>query len=314
MAALYPSRSAPLAIALFGVATNLVFATQVLGTSRSFKWETESEWETSMGNSGIDGIKVILGLLLIYFTSAASISALAFVGIAKNKSHYVRFYRDYFIADFSFCTFFTLVTIYGVYHTSAHATVCEELSRHPDLMREVLEMGLSVENCEQWLERAVLGFVAFMIILVIIRLYFLLSISNYYSHLVRYQELETILPTCRNVPRTQSTSRSKNGKTSTRQRIFFLSQSPFYPVPVTEADDEPIVYAPIPLSALPEDVVRDLKESAPEAWVSQLESSSCEHRLHRHQHHHHQRRSHGPGEISLPIRPNEGLLPESIKA
>jgi len=275
-----------------------------------------------MGNWGIDGIKLIWGLLLSYFASAATISTVGFMGIAKNKPSFVRFYRDYSIADFSFCSFFTLVTIYGAFRTSANATVCEELSHHPDLMREVLEMGLSVENCEQWLERAVLGFVAFMIILVIIRLYFLLSIANYYSHLIRHQLIATVLPTYRDLPNgSQSNPRGK----PTRQRVFLLSRSPFFPEPLSEGNDEPIVYAPIPLSSLPEEVVQDLKESASEAWVSHMEpssASSCGHRSqrhhqHGHNHHHHplSRRSaslqssQGRIEISPPIQPEEGSLP-----
>jgi len=271
-----------------------------------------------MGNWGIDGIKLIWGLLLSYFASAASISTVGFIGIAKNKPSFVRFYRDYSIADFSFCTFFTLVTIYGAFHTSASATVCEELSHHPDLMREVLEMGLSVENCEQWLERAVLGFVAFMIILVIIRLYFLLSIANYYLHLVRHQLKTTPLPTYRDLP--------SGSQSNSRQRVFLLSRSPFYPMPLTEANDEPIVYAPIPLSSLPEEVVQDLKETASEAWVSHMEpssSSSCGHRSQRHHQHGHHNQHHplsrrstsvhsaqGRIEICPPVQPEEVLLPE----
>jgi hypothetical protein len=240
----------------------------------------------------------------------------------RTNHRFVRFYRDYSIADFSFCTFFTMITIYGAFHTSASATVCEELSHHPDLMREVLEMGLSVENCEQWLERAVLGFVAFMIILVIIRLYFLLSIANYYSHLVRHQLSTMVLPTYRDLPNgSQSNSRGK----PTRQRVFLLSRSPFYPEPLAEGNDEPIVYAPIPLSSLPEEVVQELKETASEAWVSHMEptsASSCGHRSqrhHQHGHNHHHplsRRSasihssQGRIEICPPVQPEESLLPE----
>jgi hypothetical protein len=81
----------------------------------------------------------------------------------------VRFYRDYSIADFSFCTFFTAVTTYAAFHTAARANVCEELSHHPELMRDMLEMGLNLENCERWLERAVLAFVAVMVVIIVIR-------------------------------------------------------------------------------------------------------------------------------------------------
>lgn len=33
----------------------------------------------------------------------------------------------------------------------------------------MLEMGLNLENCERWLERAVLAFVALMVVVIVIR-------------------------------------------------------------------------------------------------------------------------------------------------
>lgn len=47
--------------------------------------------------------------------------------------------------------------------------ICEELSRHGDLMRDLAEIGLSPENCEQWFERAVLVFLAVMFIIIVLR-------------------------------------------------------------------------------------------------------------------------------------------------
>lgn len=81
----------------------------------------------------------------------------------------MRFYRDYSIADFSFCAFFTALATYGAFRTSARAGVCEELSHHPELMRDMFEMGLSLENCERWLERAVLAILAVMFIVIVVR-------------------------------------------------------------------------------------------------------------------------------------------------
>lgn len=81
----------------------------------------------------------------------------------------MRFYRDYSIADFSFTTFFTIFGIYATFRTSVRTAVCEELSRQPELMRDMLEMGLNLENCELWFERAVFAFIAVMIILIVVR-------------------------------------------------------------------------------------------------------------------------------------------------
>lgn len=82
----------------------------------------------------------------------------------------MRFYRDYSIADFAFMTVSTLVVSYTSYSNKYVRTgVCEGLSRHPDLMRNMVEMGLNVENCELWFERAVVGIIGIMFILIVIR-------------------------------------------------------------------------------------------------------------------------------------------------
>lgn len=83
---------------------------------------------------------------------------------------FVRFYRDYSIADSAFMIVSTLVVSYTSYSNKYVRTgVCEELSRHPELMRDMVEMGLNVENCELWFERAVVGIIGIMFILIVIR-------------------------------------------------------------------------------------------------------------------------------------------------
>ena len=47
--------------------------------------------------------------------------------------------------------------------------ICEELSRHSDFMRDLAEIGLSSENCEQWFERAVIVFVGVMFVIIVLR-------------------------------------------------------------------------------------------------------------------------------------------------
>ena len=193
------NRFASLVITAFGAIANFVLAIQLLAAWRSLKWEPESEWEASGDTWRVDGVKVIWVLLSTYFASAATVCIVGFSGIIKvrpfyflqttthvdtvvflqNKPSFVRFYRDYSIADFSFCTFVTVVTTYAVFHTSARAAICEELSHHPELMRDTADMGLNLENCERWLEHAALGFVALMVIVTVVRASLLPSIPLY---------------------------------------------------------------------------------------------------------------------------------------
>ena len=83
---------------------------------------------------------------------------------------FVRIYRDYSIADFVFVMLATLGVSYTTF-TSPYlrSTVCDEMSRHPELMRDMGEMGLSLENCEQWFERAVVAVLGIMFILIVVR-------------------------------------------------------------------------------------------------------------------------------------------------
>ena len=181
-------RSASLAVTLFGAIANFALAVQILSAWRSLKWESESEWE---GSHRVDGAKLVSGLLCAYFTAASLVSLVGFAGVVKvrpslfrhhpdlvltprwlahqSKAAHVRFYRDSFIADFVFTSFFTLIGVYGAFQPATRAMVCEELSRQPEFMRDLVEMGLNLENCELWFERAVLATLALVVILVVIR-------------------------------------------------------------------------------------------------------------------------------------------------
>lgn len=89
--------------------------------------------------------------------------------IQQNKSSLVRFYRDYSIADFAFCAFSLILGTYAAFLGPARAGVCEELSHHPELMRDMLEMGLNLENCERWLERAVFVVLVVSFVIMVVR-------------------------------------------------------------------------------------------------------------------------------------------------
>lgn len=111
--------------------------------------------------------------MLILFLPELNEHPLTNLLYSQNKASLVKFYRDYSIADFSFCALVTLGATYTAFLSSARAGVCEELSHHPELMRDMLEIGLNSENCEHWLERALVAIIGMLFVLLIIRVCFL---------------------------------------------------------------------------------------------------------------------------------------------
>lgn len=83
---------------------------------------------------------------------------------------YVRFFRDYTIADFVFMLLSAVTVSYASFSSaSMRAGVCEELGRQPELMRDMADSGLNLENCEYWFERAVVAVLGMILVLVVIR-------------------------------------------------------------------------------------------------------------------------------------------------
>lgn len=106
------------------------------------------------------------------------------VFLLQNILSCIRFYRDYSIADFSFVLVTTIFASYTTFSSAQiRASVCEELGRHPDLMRDMTEMGLSIENCEIWFERAVIAVVAVILVLIVMRVSKLERLSGPTCHL-----------------------------------------------------------------------------------------------------------------------------------
>jgi len=62
-----------------------------------------------------------------------------------------------------------MLATYAAFVGRIRASLCEELSHNPALTREMLEMGLNLENCEIWLERAVFSIVAVMLLVTLVR-------------------------------------------------------------------------------------------------------------------------------------------------
>ncbi|KAJ3497623.1 hypothetical protein NLJ89_g10324 [Agrocybe chaxingu] len=297
-------RTASTLITLFGAVSNAILTIQVLAAWRSIKWETESEWESRGDMWQLDGVKVIWGLLFIYFASAASVCAVGLHGVLKSKPSHVRFYRDYSIADFSLCTLCSILMTYASFLKPARAGVCEEFSHHPELMRDMLEMGLNIENCELWLERAVFGLIAFLFVIMVVRAF----VPPPPAHFLMFDDSRVFL----------KPSRSSVG------RIYLLPNTQHHTMTGSTGSTDlengavEMVYAPVPRSSLP----KDLQEQATEAWVSTSNArltdtevrhhNSHHHRRHRSGHYHSRHRSSSretTGRIKLDIAEGEGLLP-----
>jgi len=304
------NRTASALITVIGAIANTAVTIQALALWYTFKWEPESEWESSGDKWQLNGLKLIWALLVVYFSSAVSVCAIGFVGILKNKPSYVRFYRDYSIADFAFCAFTLILFTYAAFLGPARAGVCEEFSHHPELVRYMQEMGLNLENCERWLERAVSAVLVVLFVIMIIRLHFLLAVSLYYSHLTRhYQRGPASSPSLNSI--------SSHGM----QRIFLLPKNIADSSDLEQDVELEVLYAPVSRHSVP----KELQDQAIEAWVPRgtatspgsYHSSSTMTSNHHHQRRHHRHysnryRSGSPshtGTIKLELIPDEGLFP-----
>ena len=89
----------------------------------------------------------------------------------QRKPSFVRFFRDYSVADLVFMFVSSLTTSYASFNSSSmlQASVCEELGRQPELMRDMAESGLNLENCEYWFETAIVGILGISFVLIALR-------------------------------------------------------------------------------------------------------------------------------------------------
>ncbi|KAF8592762.1 hypothetical protein K439DRAFT_1626101 [Ramaria rubella] len=293
----YP-RTATLVLALCGTFLNLAAAVQLLSLWRSLKWESDSEWEGSE-KYRLDGVRIVWCLLSAYFSVAAIACLVGLIGVVKRIPSYVRLYRDYSVADLCFCALSTIAFALASFRPAVRSAVCEELSRQPDLMRDLAEAGLNLENCESWFEHAVVASVGLMGVLLVVRLQFTLTISNYHTQLLRSTVNGLRLEIVR--PSSSLPSLPGCGAEPSPHRIYLLPNRSDHKSSVQTPAAQPtevVVYAPVPLNSLSIEDAREL--DATEAWVSPT---------HRHHRPHRRSGSKGSGHISLPISPDEGLLP-----
>ena len=95
----------------------------------------------------------------------------------QRTPSFVRLFRDYSVADLCFCGLFAIFAALASFRPGTRATVCEELSRQPELLRDLAEAGLNLENCELWFEHAVVAVVAVIAILLVVRVSIIIHLS-----------------------------------------------------------------------------------------------------------------------------------------
>ncbi|TDL29639.1 hypothetical protein BD410DRAFT_798178 [Rickenella mellea] len=294
------SRIPPLALSLLAASANLAVAAQLLSLSRDFKWESDNEWEGYPIAWRIDGVKITWALMIAYFTTAFVACVVGFIGVVKVGSNfrvpvshhtftyisraqripsYVRLYRDYSVADLCFNALCTVLLAFASFRPSLRSAVCSEVSQQPELLQGLAEAGLNLENCEQWFEHAVVAVVGATAVLLVIRLQFILVVSNYYKHLVRHQNYNS-MELCESpvdddapqriylLPSRSSMSMSTPNSSASHHRTTANSHSRSRSSSLSNV----FIYAPVPLNSLSEEEARDLK--ATEAWVSRKEHKS----------------------------------------
>jgi len=186
-----PARSIALFISLSGSVFNLLLALKFYSLWSSLKGiEPESEWEGSLDSWSGESLTLLWGLLSSYFAAESVSSFVGFIGIIKvrttpsrlrlsqtgvadlsqNIPSFVRFCRDYSIADLFFVIF---AAISGAYVVSTNSSIrtglCEEVSSQPDFIRDLADMGFNLENCEVWFERAVIGVMTMIAVVIVVR-------------------------------------------------------------------------------------------------------------------------------------------------
>ncbi|KAG2748364.1 hypothetical protein P692DRAFT_20833605 [Suillus brevipes Sb2] len=268
MARLFVTRTASLAISIFGAVVNFALAARILGAWRSFKWEPESEWESSEYSISKDAVHLVWALLCAYFAAASAICCFGLAGIVRGKPSFVRIYRDYIVGDFVFGTLFAAIGSYAAFRPTVRSNICELLSRQPDMLRDFIDLGLTLENCEPWFERGVFAFMVILIVITVIRLHFVLALSSYYAILVRHQVFH--LPSY-----THPHASTADGSL---ERIYILpARSVASKAPCTSDLDlqfiDAPVYAPVPLTHISKQVAEELLANATEAWVSRSHSA-----------------------------------------
>ncbi|KAG6379010.1 hypothetical protein JVT61DRAFT_13301 [Boletus reticuloceps] len=256
-----PYRSASAATALIGAVSNIALAAYLWNVWRSLAWEPGSEWEGSRFSLSRDGVRLICALFSAYFATASAICVFGLAGIIKGIPSFVRIYRNYVIGDFAFCTLFAVLVSSAAVDPAARAQVCEQVSRQPDLLSDVIDLGLTLENCEQWFERGLMAFMAVFLLRTVVRIHFIFALSRFYARLASGH-------------RCDSSCMHDDDNFTPLERIYIL------PHPsidhndkrafANEASLQSPIYAPVPLAQVSPQMAHQLRATATEAWISRV--------------------------------------------
>lgn len=137
------SRTAALAIAFLGALTNFVFAIQLFALWRTFKSDTESEWEGSIDSWTVNGFKLVGTLTTAYFVTAAAASTAGLVGIFRVRHRHLLplFHSGSLVLYIPFVYFICRVSRHTFVST---ATTPSPISPSPPSQHSLLHMLLSV--------------------------------------------------------------------------------------------------------------------------------------------------------------------------
>ncbi|KAG9317739.1 hypothetical protein JVU11DRAFT_1956 [Chiua virens] len=252
-------RSASLATAFIGAVSNVALASYLCALWRSLAWEPGSEWEGSQFSLSKDGARLICALFSAYFAAASAICVFGLVGIIKRIPSFVRIYRNYVIGDFAFCTLFTVLASSAAVDPAARAQVCEQVARQPDLLRDVIDLGLTLENCEQWIERGIMAFMAVFLLRTVVRIHFIFALSRFYSHLASGHRCCVSCTPDEDI-------------ITPLEHIYLLPHPPIEQNEkrdsVNETPTHSPIYAPVPLAQVSPQMADQLRATATEAWIS----------------------------------------------
>jgi hypothetical protein len=157
-----------------------------------WSWEAESEWEGSDAWR-IDAARALGAIVCAYFVVGGIACLVGLVGVCKvcltiyccpTRKNYdtdcgcvlqrrlsnLRLFRDYSICDLAFGFTSTTLLTFASARPAVRSMLCEELSRQPDLLRSLSDSaGLNVENCESFFDKAVVGVIMVLYVVLFIR-------------------------------------------------------------------------------------------------------------------------------------------------
>lgn len=159
-------------------------------------------------------------------------------------------------------------------------------------MRDMVEMGLNLENCELWFERAVVAAVGVMFILMVIRVSSLVPCCEAVIHRYMSLQMHTLIALSRyqrhlardHFASSKSHTSLRSINTDSLHRIYLLP-TPTSPPSTSfsfnhfdtsaharsNSDNNIVVYAPVPVGGMSEQEAR--KMNATEAWIPLRQSS-----------------------------------------